>query len=150
MFDAIEEEVAYFESLFLDKLALEGYKPDPAPSLEAQGWQKWLLTLFPFIFSESFSADHEKFWELRWDILQRYKQQQKAWKQFPNPEERVKHFKRAGIYVSPQEATVLTFSGRGWGKSALLETARIMYGAILGGGYSLMISETDDQAQEHL
>lgn len=34
--------------------------------------------------------------------------------------------------------------------SATIEAARVMYGAILGSGYSLMVSETDDQAQEHL
>lgn len=34
--------------------------------------------------------------------------------------------------------------------SAVIECARVMRGAILKEGYSLIISETDDQAQEHL
>lgn len=125
-------------------------KPQPAVLLEQQGWRDWLMTLFPFWFAEEFSADQAAFWELRWSVLQRYKQQMRIWGQFTDQEERTQHFIKIGIYVTPKEATAFEFWGRGIGKSATLEAARIMYGAVLSSGYSLMISETDDQAQEHL
>lgn len=100
-----------------------------AKSLEAQGWKMWLLTLFPFWFEEDFSEDHIQYWELRWSVLQRIKQ---------------------GTVVPNKELVALLILGRGLGKSSVLECARVMRGAILNKGYSLIISETDDQAQEHL
>ncbi len=99
------------------------------PELEAKGWETWLMTLFPFWFAEDFSDDHRRFWELRWSVLQRIKQ---------------------GIDVPNAEMVCLLILGRGLGKSAVLEAARIMRGAILNKGYSLIVSETDDQAGEHL
>lgn len=100
-----------------------------ARELESQGWQAWLLELFPFWFAENFSDDHRKFWELRWRVLHQIKR---------------------GEVVPNTDMVCLLLLGRGLGKSACLEAARIMRGAILGKGYSLIISETDDQAGEHL
>jgi hypothetical protein len=100
-----------------------------ALDLEARGWQFWLLTLFPFWFEEDFSTDHEKYWALRWSVFQRIK---------------------AGEVVPNRELVALVLLGRGLGKSSVLEAARVMRGAMLNGGYSLFISETDDQAQEHM
>lgn len=97
--------------------------------LESCGWQEWLLTLFPFWFSENFSKEHIQYWELHWSTLMRI---------------------RDGIEVPNKELVKLLLLGRGLGKSSVLEGARIMRGALLGQGYSLIISETDDQAQEHL
>lgn len=97
--------------------------------LESQGWKVWLLTLFPFWFSEEFSQEHEQYWEQHWITLQRIK---------------------AGEEVPNRELVKLLLLGRGLGKSSVIEAARIMRGSILGHGYSLIISETDDQAQEHL
>ena len=102
---------------------------DKSSALESHGWHKWLLTLFPFWFSEEFSAEHIQYWELHFKVLQQIKRKE----------------------VIPNKDLVrLLLLGRGLGKSSVLEAARIMRGAILNSGYSLIISETDDQAQEHL
>jgi hypothetical protein len=109
-----------------------GYTPPPihkAKHLESQGWKQWLLTLFPFWFSEEFSEEHVTYWELHWSVLQRIK---------------------AGEIVPNKQLVKCLLLGRGLGKSSVIEAARIMRGAILGRGYSLIVSETDDQAQEHL
>lgn len=104
-------------------------KDDRAEQLEAKGWQEWLLTLFPFWFSEDFSKEHIQYWEMRWDVLHRIKK---------------------GEDIRNKELVTMLLLGRGLGKSSCIEAARIMRGAILGTGYSLTVSETDDQAQEHL
>jgi len=108
-----------------------GVKPvvDYGTPLEKQGWRVWLLTLFPFWFSEDFSDEHIKYWELHWSAMMRIKR---------------------GEDVPNQDLVKMLLLGRGLGKSAIIEAARIMRGSILGRGYSLIISETDDQAQEHL
>ncbi len=98
-------------------------------ALEASGWKNWLMTLFPFWFAEEFSQEHEQYWELHWTALQRIK---------------------LGEDVPNRDLVKLLLLGRGLGKSSLIEAARIMRGTILNKGYSLIISETDDQAQEHL
>lgn len=115
---------------------LAGYKAqgkviavDKGAELEAQGWKVWLLTLFPFWFAEDFSDEHIEYWEKRWSVLHRIKK---------------------GEPVENHELVTLLILGRGLGKSAVIEAARIMRGAILGKGYSLIISETDDQATEHV
>src|SRR5262245_26556011 len=46
----------------------------PAELLEAQGWEPWLTTLFPFAFDEEFSADHRAFWDLYWSVLLRIRE----------------------------------------------------------------------------
>lgn len=100
-----------------------------AAELEKQGWRVWLTTLFPFWFDDEFSADHIKYWELRWGVFHKIRRKES---------------------VADHELVALLILGRGLGKSSTIEAARIMKGALLGGGYSLMISETEDQAQEHL
>jgi len=97
--------------------------------LEKKGWQDWLMTLFPFWFEEEFSKEHVQYWELHWKCIQQIKK---------------------GIEPDTKEATKMLLLGRGLGKSAVIECARVMRAAILKKGYSLIISETDDQAQEHL
>ena len=101
----------------------------PSAELESQGWRVWLKTVWPFWFSEEFSKEHEDFWEWWWSLLQRIKN---------------------GGHIELWEFVCLLILGRGLGKSASTEAARVMRGAILNGGYSLIISETDDQATEHL
>lgn len=114
------------------ELALKGQVP-PAPNkaaqLEAKGWREWLMTIWPFWFSEEFSDEHVDFWEWWWSLLFRI---------------------RDGGHIDLWEYVLLLILGRGLGKSASTEAARIMRGAILNKGYSLIISETDDQATEHL
>jgi len=121
-----------WEDLLRTEAQLAGLKvPEPnlGRALEQKGWREWLLTLFPFWFEEEFSQEHEKYWELHWKCIQLIK---------------------AGKEPDTKEATKMLLLGRGLGKSAVLECARVMRAAILKKGYSLIISETDDQAQEHL
>ena len=118
-----------FDLEFEQDLARRGIKPLKHIELEKKGWREWLMTLFPFWFSEEFSKEHIQYWELHWNVLQKIK----------NGEE-----------VPNKELIRLVLLGRGLGKSSLIEAGRIMRGAVLGKGYSLIISETDDQAQEHL
>ena len=105
--------------------------PDPnlGYELEKKGWEEWLMTLFPFYFEESFSKQHIQYWELHWECLMDI---------------------RAGRPLDAKKATRMLILGRGIGKSSTTEAGRVMRAAILKKGYSLIISETDDQAQEHL
>jgi len=41
--------------------------------LEQKGWQDWLMTLFPFWFSETFSKEHIQYWDLHWKISHQIK-----------------------------------------------------------------------------
>lgn len=102
---------------------------DRAAELEAKGWEAWLMTLFPFWFSEELSEEHRRYWSQFWDVLLRI---------------------RRGESIPNNELVIMLLLGRGLGKSSCVEAGRIMRLALLGGGYCLMISETDDQAQEHL
>ncbi len=113
----------------LEELGIKPVKPNKGRELEEKGWKEWLLTLFPFWFEEQFSKEHEQYWELHWECLRQIKK---------------------GIEPDASIATKMLILGRGIGKSSTLECARIMRAAILKTGYSLIISETDDQAQEHL
>jgi hypothetical protein len=101
----------------------------PAQQLETQGWRVWLTTLFPFWFDDEFSQEHIKYWDLRWKVFNQIKRKEP---------------------VDDGDLVALLLLGRGLGKSSTIEAARIMKGALLSGGYSVMISETEDQAQEHL
>jgi hypothetical protein len=113
-----------------------------ASELESKGWRVWLTTLFPFAFDEEFSEDHCKFWDLYWSVLLRIREHLKYQKlSLPIPVE---------YAIEPKETVILYILGRGLGKSASVEPSAVMRGAILKGGYSLFISESDDQAQEHL
>jgi hypothetical protein len=123
------EELFKLTKEFTGNALKQGAKPDLAGDLEGQGWEKWLMTIWPHWFAEEFSDDHRKFWAHFWRVLQEIK---------------------AGKKVAHEDLVMLIILGRGLGKSAMVEAARIMRGAILGKGYGLIISETDDQAQEHL
>lgn len=114
---------------FVTKRMAAGARADIAGDLESKGWRHFLTTLFPFWFGEEFSEDHCKFWEHYWNVLQKIKNKQP---------------------VSHEDLCMIVIWGRGSGKSSVVECARIMRGAILNGGYSLMFSETDDQSIEHL
>jgi hypothetical protein len=100
-----------------------------AAALEAQGWEVWLRTLFPFVFQASFSADHSKFWTHKWNVLQKLK----------NGEE-----------VVPGDLVTLIVLGRGMGKSTMAEVAALMRAAVVGECYLLYVCSTDDQAREHV
>jgi hypothetical protein len=140
---------------------LDGYGVDrearrplqTATELEKEGWRSWLMTLFGFRFEEEFSADHVKFWNLYWTVIQRIKQQQKhfAMKLVPSGEDAEEfYFREQGIWIEPKEYVILLILGRGLAKSSTIEAAGVMRGAILGRGYNLYACEAQDQAEEHL
>ena len=113
-----------------------------ATELEAQGWHIWLKTLFPFAFDEEFSDDHRKYWNLRWSVLLRIREQQRCVAAgLDVPDE---------YLIGDDEYVALLILGRGLAKSSSLEAAAVMRGALLDGGYCLYISEAQDQAEEHV
>jgi len=116
------------------KADLRGGAEVSAKDLEAKGWREWLTTIFPFAFEDEFSADHAKYWDLTWSLIQRIKQQQKG----------------EDVFVHEDEWVKLLLLGRGLGKSSTIEAAAVMRGAILDGGYCLYVCEAQDQAEEHI
>jgi len=78
---------------------------DKGRELEKQGWETWLMTLFPFWFEEEFSKEHMQYWELHWKCIQLI---------------------RNGKEPDTKDATKMLLLGRGLGKSAVIECARIM------------------------
>jgi hypothetical protein len=110
--------------------------------IESQGWEKWLLTLFPFAFEEQFSDDHRKFWDLYWSVILRIREQRKYLATgLPIPPK---------FHIEPKEFVILLILGRGLAKSSTIEASSVMRGAMLGGGYCLYICEAQDQANEHI
>jgi hypothetical protein len=113
-----------------------------ALTLEGKGWHVWLKTLFPFAFDEEFSNDHRKYWDLRWSVLLRIREQRKLLAlSLPIPKE---------YEIRPDEYVTLLVLGRGLAKSSSIEASAVMRGALLGGGYCLYVSEAQDQSEEHV
>jgi hypothetical protein len=96
---------------------------------EAMGWELWLHTMGPKTFTQPFSDAHVQFWEWFWDIVMKRKK---------------------GLPLSEEEMVFLALLARGLGKSSMMEWATLMEGAILGQGYVLYISCTQDLAEQHL
>lgn len=124
-----DEELFLVEQEFIREMERKGVPANPAPALEEEGWEAWLTTIFPFWFDESFSEQHKEFWTLFWRVI---------------------HLERQGVPIPSEMLNIMLILARGLGKSAMVEVACMMRGAMLDRGYSLMISETDDQAKEHL
>lgn len=97
--------------------------------LERTGWREWLLTLFPFVFADDFSEDHVRYWDHKWDVLQRLKRKEQ---------------------VNPADLVMLVILGRGMGKSTMAEVGALMRAAVLHDSYLLYVCATDDQAREHI
>ena len=112
----------------LSELGNAFWKSESA-TLEEAGWRQWLITLFPFVFSDNFSDDHAKFWDHKWNVLMRLKQ---------------------GEQVEPKELVTLIILGRGMGKSTMAEVGALMRAALLGESYVLYVCSVDDQAREHI
>lgn len=100
-----------------------------AAMLEEAGWRQWLITLFPFVFSDNFSDDHAKFWNHKWNTLMKLKR---------------------GEQVDPKDLVTLIILGRGMGKSTMAEVGALMRAALLGDSYLLYVCSVDDQAREHI
>lgn len=122
-------------------------------AIEAQGWEPWLMTMFPFAFEEEFSDDHRKFWELFWSLCMRIREQRKyiALGVVPGHdiEKQEAYFRALGIFIEPKEYVILLILGRGLAKSSTIEASAVVRGALLG-GYCLYICEGQDQANEHI
>lgn len=140
-----EDDIALYNTF-----AELGYFDDAshrALELERQGWQVWLETLFPFVFRETFSKEHQQYWEKLWSVLHRIRAQKQhdilhnGTSVVPYPKD---------IEIENAEMVLMLILGRGLGKSAALEAGAIMRAAIVGSGYALFISESSDQAEEHL
>lgn len=110
--------------------------------IESQGPLVWLTTMFPFAFDSAFSADHKKYWDLKWSVLMRIREQKRK------AATGDRHSLEFEIYE--HEWTMLAILARGLGKSATIEASAVMRGALIGGGYCLYVCETQDQAEEHI
>lgn len=100
-----------------------------ARELEAQGWEVWLKTIFPFAFSKPFAPFHRQFWDLWWEICLAIRDKKP---------------------IEPAKLTILLLLGRALGKSSSGTPSSLMKAAIVGQIYSLYLSEVFDQAAEHL
>lgn len=113
---------------------LEGFRRSQdsktsAADLEAQGWEVWLRTIFPFAFSKPFAPFHREFWDLWWEICLKIRDKEP---------------------IEEDKLTILCLWGRALAKSSSGTPSTLMKAAIVGQIYSLYISETFDQAAEHL
>jgi hypothetical protein len=104
-------------------------KTPQAIELEALGPFVWLKTLFPRSFRQPFSDCGKQYWRVMWRILY------KRWNRMP---------------LTVKEYSIMAFFARGLGKSTHGEATSIAEGGIVGEGYDLYLSDTDDMAEEHL
>ena len=124
------KEIIDLKSLVDGYVGFGAYQPtDEARQLEAQGWEVWLKTVFPFAFSKPFAPFHRKFWDLWWEICLKIRDKK---------------------YIEPEKLTLMLLWGRALAKSSSGTPSSLMKGAIVGQIYSLYISEVFDQAAEHL
>lgn len=108
-----------------------GTKSAPSRTLdeEEMGWRLWLATMAPRTFTKPYAKFHSGFWDWFWDIILK---------------------RKAGIPLTDDEMVYLLLLARGLGKSSVMEWATIMEGAILGEGYVLYLSSTQDLSEQHL
>lgn len=100
----------------------------PPQQIESD-WQRWLLTVAPRTFTGSFSSFHAEFWNWYWGVTSR---------------------RRAGQPLSDEESAFLAVWMRGGGKSSNVEWAAIAEGALVGKGYVLYVSGTQELAELHV
>lgn len=104
-------------------------KTAQAMELESHGWKVWLKTLAPMLFRSAFCHEQEQYWEFIWHIWQK---------------------KFRGEALTPKESNFIVPFGRGLGKSAGGEMSCIMEGCVVGYGYDLYLSDTQEMAEDHL
>lgn len=92
-------------------------------------WQDWLRTVGPHTFTGSFAPFHVEFWDWFWRLIGK---------------------RRAGEPISDEEQAFLAIWARGMGKSANVEWAAIAEGALIGKGYVLYVSGTQNLADGHV
>lgn len=107
--------------------------PRAASRLDAKqvegNWQNWLRTVGPHTFTGSFAPFHVEFWDWFWRLIGK---------------------RRAGEPISDEEQAFLAIWARGMGKSANVEWAAIAEGALIGKGYVLYVSGTQNLADGHV
>lgn len=101
-----------------------------APSLEdiESDWRIWLKTLFPQFVRGPLAPYHQEFLDWVWSTL---------WA------------KRKGLPL-PDGNAFMSVWGRGCAKSTFARLVPIAEAALLGKGYSLLVSGNQDQANKHL
>ena len=93
------------------------------------GWERWLKGMGPKTFTKEFADNHRDFWDWWWGVLG----------------------KRARRELVPEDDLAYTaIWPRGGGKSSAVEWACISEGAIIGEGYALYLSGTQDLAEKHV
>lgn len=92
-------------------------------------WRFWLRTVGPNTFTGSFAPFHQEFWEWFWRLIAK---------------------RRAGLPITDEEQAFLAIWARGMGKSANVEWAAIAEGALIGKGYVLYVSGTQNLADGHV
>jgi hypothetical protein len=97
--------------------------------LEYQGYEKWLQTLGPHTFTGDFSWFHKDEWDWYWPTTLK---------------------QRAGGKVDLEDITYLAIWGRGLGKSSNAEWLAIAEGCLVGKGFVLYVSGTQEQADAHV
>ena len=92
-------------------------------------WRTWLRAVGPNTFTSSFASFHSEFWTWFWRLIAK---------------------RRAGQRISDEEQVFLAIWARGMGKSANVEWAAIAEGALIGNGYVLYVSGTQNLADGHV
>lgn len=92
-------------------------------------WREWLRNVGPHTFTGEFASFHTEFWEWFWRLISK---------------------RRAGQPISDEEQVFLAIWARGMGKSANVEWAAIAEGALIGKGYVLYVSGTQNLADGHV
>lgn len=117
---------------------LQQYKGQPiicktpeAIELENRGWEPWLRTLGPNIFTQEFAPFHREYWDWLWPLLLA---------------------KRDGKRLVAMDVPLsyLLTLGRGMGKSSVVEWSVIAFGALIGRCLILYVSSTGSLAVGHL
>lgn len=97
--------------------------------IEMRGPEHWLKTLGAQTFTRPLAPIQKRFWEWNWTALQKLKN---------------------GLPLEPREMVAFLPHARETGKSSNVEWACIAEGAILRGGYVILYSGKQAQAEEHV
>ncbi len=117
-------QTRYLDSSLLSGQSIRRKAPKPSPEakgLEARGWQAWLSELFPGYVKDGFAPRHEQLWGWAWEV-------------------------QPGSTPPP----FVAIWARGGAKSTSAEMVCAAWGARGARRYALYISETQEQADDHV